>query len=97
MFIGPDARRLIGRTWTDEARRMIALFRATHDLHAADPAFIELAERLRTDSPEFAKWWNAHDIKKVLVDPKRGAQRYEYATFQANDDAALKLSIYTPV
>jgi hypothetical protein len=34
---------------------MIALFRATHDLHAADPAFIELAERVRTCSPEFAK------------------------------------------
>jgi transcriptional regulator with XRE-family HTH domain len=103
MFIGADARRLFGRTWTDEARRMIALFRATHDLHAADPAFIELVERLRADSPEFAKWWDAHDIrggtsgKKVLVDPKRGAQRYEYATFQANDDVALRLSIYTPV
>lgn len=103
MFIGADARRLFGRTWTDEARRMIALFRATHDLHAADPAFIELVERVRACSPEFAKWWNAHDIrggmsgKKVLVHPERGARRYEYATFQANDDPALKLSIYTPV
>jgi transcriptional regulator with XRE-family HTH domain len=103
MFTGSDARRLFGRTWTDEARRMIARFRPTYDLHASDPAFIELVDRLRSDSPEFSKCWNAHEIRngtsgnKVLVDAKRGAQRYEYATFQANDDASLKLSIYTPV
>lgn len=103
MFDGSHARQLFGRTWTDEARRMIALFRATYDLYASDPAFIALVDRLRADSADFGKWWNAHDIrsgssgKKVLVDPQRGAQRYEYATFQANDDASLKLSIYTPV
>jgi hypothetical protein len=82
---------------------MVALFRATHDLHAGDPAFIELVERVRAHSPDFKKWWNAHDIRgstagqKVLTHLERGAQRYEYATFQANDDPALKLSIYTPV
>ena len=103
MFIEADSRRLFGRTWTDEARRMVALFRATYDLHAGDPAFVELVERVRTRSPEFAKWWNTHDIRsgtagqKVLVHRERGAQRYEYATFQANDDPALKLSIYMPI
>jgi hypothetical protein len=35
--------------------------------------------------------------KCSFVHPERGARRYEYATFQANDDPALKLSIYTPV
>jgi len=53
-------------------------------------------------SAEFAKWWNAHDIRggasgrKMLIHPERGAQRYDYATFQANDDPGLKLAIYTP-
>jgi PAS domain-containing protein len=103
MFIEPGSRRLFGAAWSDEARRMIALFRATYDLHADDSAFVELVERVRTDSPEFARWWNAHDIRsgaagqKLLAHPERGAQRYEYATFQANDDPALKLAIYTPV
>jgi len=66
-------------------------------------AFVELVERVRTDSLEFARWWNAHDIRgsaagqKLLVHPERGTQRYECATFQANDDLALKLAIYTPV
>jgi transcriptional regulator with XRE-family HTH domain len=103
MFIEADSRRLFGRAWTDEARRMVALFRVTHDLHASDPAFIELVERVRGHSPEFKKWWAAHDVRggnsgqKVLMHLERGTQRYEYATFQANDDPALKLSIYTPV
>lgn len=102
MFIEPYSRRLFGENWTSEARRMIALFRVTHDLYADDPAFVKLVERLRAHSAEFAKWWSAHDIRrgafgqKVLIHPERGAQRYDYATFQANDDPALKLAIYTP-
>jgi transcriptional regulator with XRE-family HTH domain len=103
MFIKSNSRRLFGRAWTNEARRMVALFRATYDLHAGDPAFVELVERLCARSLEFVEWWNSHDIRggksgrKVLLHPERGAQRYEYTTFQANDDPALKLSIYTPV
>src|ERR1019366_3607197 len=61
------------------------------------------AERLRQGSPEFATWWEAHDIRasaagqKLLSHPEKGLLRFEYATFQANDDPALKLAIYTPV
>ncbi|NVI04581.1 helix-turn-helix transcriptional regulator [Paraburkholderia youngii] len=103
MFIDPEARRLFGPAWEDEARRMIALFRATHDLLATDPSFVQLVERLRSSSAEFASWWIAHDVRggasgeKVLAHPQRGIQRYQYATFQANDDPSLKLSIYTPI
>ncbi|NTY34865.1 helix-turn-helix transcriptional regulator [Burkholderia diffusa] len=103
MFVEPHARRLFAGSWADEARRMIALFRTNHDLHANDPAFIALVERLRASSDEFAKWWDAHDVRsgvsgqKVFAHAQRGTQRYEYATFQANDDPALKLAIYTPV
>jgi len=97
----PDARRLFGATWADEARRMVAQFRITHDLWAGDPAFLDLLARLRQGSPEFATWWGAHDIRsvasgqKLLNHPKKGLLRFEYATFQANDDPALKLAIYT--
>ena len=103
MFIEPEAPRLFGSAWVNEARRMIALFRTTHDLFSADSSFVELVERLRSQSPDFARWWSAHDVRggasgqKVLAHPQRGTQRYEYATFQANDDPSLKLSIYTPV
>lgn len=102
MFLLPGCRRLFGAAWEQEAKRMVALFRATHDLWAADPAFIALIERLRAGSAEFAAWWAAHDIRggatgqKLLQHPTRGALRYDYATFQANEDPALKLALYTP-
>jgi transcriptional regulator with XRE-family HTH domain len=103
MLTNPHTRRLFGAGWAGEARRMIAQFRATHDLWAEDPAFVALVERLRQASPEFARWWEAHDVghgsagQKLLLHPKKGALRLDYASFQANDDPALKLVIYTPV
>jgi len=101
MLTDPDARRLFGATWADEARRMVAQFRTTHDLWAGDPAFLDLLTRLQQDSSEFAIWWEAHDIRsvsvgqKLLNHPTKGLLRFEYATFQANGDPALKLAIYT--
>src|SRR5258708_25766548 len=103
MLTNPHTRRLLAAGWADDARRMVAQFRATHDLWAGDPAFLELLERLRQGCPEFATWWEAHDIKsvaggqKVVNHPKKGVLRFEHASFQANDDPALKLVIYTPV
>src|SRR3954471_17931329 len=96
-------RRLFGASWAAEAKRMVAQFRATHDLWAGDPAFRDLLERLQQGCPEFAGWWEAHDVsamaagQKSLRHPKKGRLTLEYASFQANDDPALKLVIYTTV
>lgn len=103
VLTNPRARRLFGVGWAKEAQRMVAEFRATHDLWAGDPAFIDLVARLRQGSPEFAGWWEAHDVgrvragQKVLIHPGKGTLRFDYATFQSNDDPALKLAIFTPV
>jgi transcriptional regulator with XRE-family HTH domain len=103
VLINPASRRLFGPSWNDEAKRIVAQFRATHDLWAGDPAFVDLLERLRKGSPEFVTWWKAHDIRaaasgrKQMNHPKKGLLRFEHASFQANDDPALKLVIYTPV
>jgi transcriptional regulator with XRE-family HTH domain len=105
MLTNPEARGRFGPGWADEAQRMVAQFRATHDLWARDPAFEALMTRLRDGSPEFATWWDAHDIRRSQAGhkvfyypdcPGRAPLRFEYVTFQANDDPALKLSIYTP-
>lgn len=99
----PAARRLFGAGWANIARRMVGQFRVTHDLFAGDPAFTELLERLRAGCPEFEAWWNAHDIRgvaagqKTFHHAKRGVMKFEHAAFQANDDPALKLAIYTRI
>jgi transcriptional regulator with XRE-family HTH domain len=102
MMIGKDARQLFGKAWPDEAKRMLALFRTTHDLWAGDPAFEELSARLRAGCPEFGGWWDKHDVGtavagvKSLTPTKRGIERLAYATFQSNDAPDLKLTIYRP-
>ena len=99
----PASRRVFGAAWADEAKRMVAQFRATHDLWAEDPAFLDLLRRLREGCPEFAGWWSAHDVRaaaagrKRLWHPKKGVLAFEHTSFQANDDPALKLVVYTAV
>jgi len=103
MLTNPRSRALFGPGWADEAERMIARFRATHDLWANDPAFVALLRRLRDGCPEFDAWWERHDVsrpvsgRKTLHHPTKGVIAFEHASFQANDDPSLKLVIYTPV
>ena len=98
----PRGRALFGERWAEEARRMVALFRATHDLWAADPAFIDLVGRLRAGCVEFDAWWAAHDVgaagsgTKTFYHPAQGPLQFDYTTFQANDDPRLKLAVYLP-
>jgi transcriptional regulator with XRE-family HTH domain len=103
VLTGANARRLFGVHWAEQARRMVTEFRVMHDLWAGDPAFQDLLERLRAGCPEFEDWWEAHDVgqsqsgRKLITHPRKGDLAFDYATFQAYDDAGLKLVIYTPV
>src|SRR5580658_5089160 len=99
----PRGRALFGAGWADEAQRMVAQFRATHDLWAGDPAFVALLRRLRDGCPEFGGWWERHDVRrpvsgrKTLYHPTKGVIAFDHASFQFNDEPSLKLVIYTPV
>jgi len=101
VLTNPKTRKLFGAGWAEEAKRMVAQFRATYDLWARDAAFTALVERLRSECPEFGTWWEAHDLResvagqKQLTHPRKGALRLQYTSFQANDDPGLKLVIYT--
>ncbi|MDI5969991.1 helix-turn-helix transcriptional regulator [Streptomyces sp. SL13] len=103
LFLDPRARQRFGPGWAEEAHRALARFRAAHDLSMPDPAFTELSARLCRESPEFATWWAQHRIadngngRKTLYHPVRGVLRFSYATFQANDHPALKLTVYSPL
>ena len=101
MFTDPSAKALFGETWAEEARRMVSVFRAAHDLWPGDTAFVALVDRIGAGCPEFDSWWSEHGVAapvsgtKHLHHPTFGDVRYEYASFQANDDPALKLALYT--
>jgi hypothetical protein len=92
---------MIAARATEAPRRIVSLFRAAHDLWPGDAAFAALVERVRASCLEFDAWWSEHGIgapisgTKRLRHPTFGVLRYEYASFQANDDPALKLTFYT--
>src|SRR5580692_6942633 len=84
------ARRRAGRgTWsTAPQANLLSPASATHDLLADDPAFASLLARLQA-SPEFARWWKAHDIRvprsgiKVFHHPKLGTRAFEHSSYRA--------------
>ncbi|MEU0797035.1 helix-turn-helix transcriptional regulator [Amycolatopsis sp. NPDC005961] len=100
LLLDERARSLFGGGWAAQAEHAVAQFRAAHDLWAGDPAFTGLAARLREGCPEFAPWWDRHDVgrigpgRKTLYRP--APEEFDYATFQANEDPALRLTIYAP-
>ena len=59
MFTNPRTRKLFGSSWAEEAKRMVAQFRASHDVWAGDPTFNALVAQLRQGSAEFTRWWSA--------------------------------------
>jgi len=93
----PEARELFGEAWPVEAQRIIGLFRRVYDMHADDPAFVELAARLRAGAPEFEGWWARHEVRKPSSGQKvLGPYRLDYASFQSNDNPDLKLTLFRP-
>lgn len=97
----PASRELFGAAWADQAKRVVAQFRSSHDLWAGDPAFADLLGRLRKGCPEFAGWWKGHEVRrpatgiKVLRHPTKGLLRLVHSSFQSTDDPGLRLVIYT--
>jgi transcriptional regulator with XRE-family HTH domain len=99
----PAARKMFGSGWAEQAKRVVAQFRTSHDLSAGDPAFIDLLSRLRAGCPEFAGWWKSHEVHKaaagtkLIKHPTKGTLRVAHASFQSNDDPSLRLVIYSVV
>lgn len=89
--------------WEQEARRMVSQFRAMYDAFCDDPAFARLVATLTERSAQFKEWWQAHEVRrpslgeKHLRHPRFGDISVEYASFQASQDPALKLVLYTRV
>lgn len=101
VITNPASRKLFGTTWASEAKRIVSLFRAEYDIWAGDPSFAALIDQCHAGCPQFGDWWSSHDIgapvsgTKYLWQSVEGRHRYAYSSFQANDDPALKLTLYS--
>lgn len=73
LFTRPEIRDTL-QDWELHARDCVSKLRALHARNVGDPHFDELIERMREQSPEFAAWWQQHDVQL----PHGGVKRYRY-------------------
>ena len=65
-------------------------------------SFERLISSLRASSPEFARWWNRHEIagggegRKELHHPVAGKLVFEHAVFR-HEGSDQRLVLYSPV
>src|SRR5260370_33112423 len=77
-----------------------ARFRADFGRHAGDAHFVQLVDRLKSVSPEFAEWWPRHDILPMTEGrndydhPLAGRMIVEHATFSVGDNPEMRLAVF---
>jgi transcriptional regulator with XRE-family HTH domain len=88
--------------WPTRARDVLARFRVNYGRHAGDKHFVELVERLKSVSSEFAEWWPRHDVLpqseglKHYNHPRAGRLQLQHVSFSVMDDPELILTILAP-
>jgi len=86
--------------WPTRAKDTLARFRADYGRHAGDVHFVQLVERLKSVSPEFAQWWPRHDIlpmtegRNAYDHPQVGRMIVENTSFLAVDNPELRLVVF---
>src|SRR3984957_8819388 len=82
------------------AQDTLARFRADYGRHAGNALFVQLVERLKLVSPEFAQWWPRHDIlpmtegRRNYDHPLAGRMIVEHTTFSVSDNPELRLVVF---
>jgi transcriptional regulator with XRE-family HTH domain len=102
LFTNPALRALLVG-WPTRAQDALARFRADYGRHVGDSYFVELVERLKAVSPEFAEWWPRHDILPMA----EGSRPYNHSltgrivvdtmTFSVADNPELRVFCFLPV
>jgi transcriptional regulator with XRE-family HTH domain len=100
---GDPATRTLIVGWREQARRMLAEFRAATALIRADPQVVELVERLTRVSEEFAQWWREADVASFQTrlrsyrHPRAGTLVFEYQQLTASEWPSLRVVCQLPV
>jgi transcriptional regulator with XRE-family HTH domain len=99
MFTNPAMRSFVV-DWRSRAQDTLARFRADYGRHAGDAHFVQLVDRLKSVSPEFAEWWPRHDIlprsegRNDYDHPLVGRMVVEHTTFSVVDNPELGLVVF---
>ncbi|MGA9944787.1 MAG: helix-turn-helix transcriptional regulator [Candidatus Cybelea sp.] len=82
-------------------RRCVANFRTVAAKYPNDPAFTELIDDLRTNSPEFRQLWAEHDVLgsteglKKFLHPDLGEFILDYTVFDIPGDGDMRMIVLT--
>ncbi len=99
IFTNPTLRSLLV-DWRSRGQDTVARFRADYGRHAGDAHFVQLVERLKSVSLEFAEWWPRHDIlpmtegRNAYDHPQVGRMIVEHTTFSVSDNPELRLIVF---
>lgn len=102
VFAEPSARELIA-DWPDQARRILAEFRAGTAHMRADPGIVALVARLQSASPEFAQWWAQIDVAQFQTrvrhyhHPWAGDLAFEYQQLTPSEWPSLRVVCQLPL
>jgi transcriptional regulator with XRE-family HTH domain len=102
VFAEPSTRALLD-DWPEQARRILAEFRAGTAALRADPVVAQLVTDLTTASEEFAAWWPAQDVAGFRTrirgyrHPRAGDLVFEYQQLTPSEWPGLKVVCQLPV
>jgi transcriptional regulator with XRE-family HTH domain len=89
--------------WESVARAVVAGFRADAARAGRTDQVSQLVEELSATSPEFAAYWNHHEVTthsegmKRLKHPEAGLLELEFSSFTVEGRPELSMIIYNPV
>ncbi|MFE3754323.1 helix-turn-helix transcriptional regulator [Nocardia tengchongensis] len=88
--------------WERVARETVGNLRRNDARHPGDPRLRDLITELRTDSPEFATWWEDHTVQdrshgtKRIRHPEAGDLTVTYDNLTSPDGADHTITVLTP-
>ena len=102
IFAEPTAQALVA-DWPEQARRILAEFRAGTARLGADPQVVTLVEQLRAASPAFAEWWPQQDVAgfetrvRRYHHPRAGELAFEYQQLTPSEWPGLRVVCQLPL
>ena len=90
--------------WDDSVSRMVAEYRAGMAEHIDDPAWQTMVDRLHGASPEFAAFWERHDVLGVYSrfetaapSPRSlGSSSFVYTNLWVGQQVGIRIVAFTP-